>query len=88
MELIAADRRYFWNYNLYRDFLSQKVDCKWYTPLIQGYFGQVTGTVDGKDISIALISRRIHHRAGTRYNARGIDDLGFVGNQVEKEQIL
>ena len=30
----------------------------------------------------------MHHRAGTRYNARGIDDLGFVGNQVEKEQII
>lgn len=27
-------------------------------------------------------------RAGTRYNARGIDDRGYVGNQVEKEQIV
>lgn len=47
-----------------------------------------TGTLCGKTVTIGLISRRIHHRAGTRYNARGIDDLGFVGNQVEKEQIL
>ena len=34
------------------------------------------------------MSRRMHHRAGTRYNARGIDDLGYVGNQCETEQIL
>jgi hypothetical protein len=32
-----------------------------------------------------LIARKIHHRTGTRYNARGIDDLGYVGNQCEKE---
>lgn len=30
----------------------------------------------------------MHKRAGTRYNARGIDDAGYVGNHVEKEQIL
>ena len=40
------------------------------------------------NVSITLIARRIHHRTGTRYNARGIDDKGFVGNQCEKEQIL
>jgi hypothetical protein len=88
LENIAADGRYFWNLNLYRDFISQRVDCKWFTPLIQGFFGQVVGKMEGKPIQICLISRRIHHRAGTRYNARGIDDLGFVGNQCEKEQIV
>jgi hypothetical protein len=31
------------------------------------------------------MSRRCHLRAGTRYNARGIDDFGYVGNQVETE---
>ena len=30
----------------------------------------------------------MHHRAGTRYNARGIDDEGYVGNQCETEQIM
>lgn len=62
---------------------------RWLTPLIQGYFGQVAGTL-GQNISvvITLMSRRIHHRAGTRYNARGIDDLGYVGNQCETEQLL
>ena len=85
MEQIASDSRYFWNLSLYRDFIAQKVNCKWFTPLIQGYFGQAYGQIEKCNVSIALISRRIHHRAGTRYNARGIDDLGYVGNQCEKE---
>jgi hypothetical protein len=35
-----------------------------------------------------LISRRSIHKAGTRYNARGIDDQGKVANFVETEQLL
>ncbi len=34
LELIAADERYFWNFNLYRDFMQQNVNCKWFTPVI------------------------------------------------------
>jgi hypothetical protein len=48
--------------------------------LIQGYFLQTKGQIDKCNVEITLISRRIHHRAGTRYNARGIDDKGYVGN--------
>lgn len=88
LQQIASDSRYFWNKNLYRDFISQGIDCKWFTPLIQGYFGQAYGRIERVDVAIVLLSRKIHHRAGTRYNARGIDDLGYVGNQCEKEQIL
>ncbi|TRY69034.1 hypothetical protein TCAL_01419 [Tigriopus californicus] len=38
--------------------------------------------------SIALISRRSRHRAGTRYKRRGVDEDGHVANYVETEQIL
>lgn len=30
----------------------------------------------------------MHKRAGTRFNCRGVDDNGFVGNFVEKEQLI
>lgn len=40
------------------------------------------------EVELTLLSRRCHFRTGTRYNARGIDDLGYVGNQVETEQIF
>ena len=39
LEMVAADKRYFWNFSLYRDFISQQVEVKWFTPLINGYFG-------------------------------------------------
>jgi len=39
LKLIASDSKYFWNLALYNDFIHQKVDVRWLTPLIQGYFG-------------------------------------------------
>lgn len=86
--MIASDKRYFWNLSLYRDLISQNIDTKWFTPLIQGYFGQASGLIGKVSVVLTLMSRRCHLRAGTRYNARGIDDFGYVGNQVETEQIL
>jgi hypothetical protein len=50
LEMIACDSRYFWNLRLYKDFISQKVDVKWLTPLIQGYFGMTQGRLCGKQI--------------------------------------
>ena len=85
LKLIASDHNYFWNKALYRDLIAQKVDCRWLTPLIQGYFGQVSGRMGGCNITITLMSRRMHHNTGTRYNARGINDKGYVGNQCETE---
>ena len=52
---------------------------------MQGYFGQVSGTLGDAPITMTLISRRMHMRAGTRYNARGIDDKGNVANTCETE---
>lgn len=39
-------------------------------------------------MELVLISRRRHAMAGTRYNARGLDDTGNVANYVESEQII
>lgn len=39
-------------------------------------------------MELILISRRSRLRAGTRYNARGVDDDGNVANFVETEQIV
>ena len=38
--------------------------------------------------TIAIISRRSRHRAGTRYKRRGVNEEGHVANYVETEQIL
>lgn len=39
-------------------------------------------------MEIGIISRRQTLRAGTRFNARGIDDRAAVANFVESEQIV
>ena len=50
LKLIACDHQYFWNGALYRDFIWQKVDVRWFTPLIQGYFSQTSGLVNNVDV--------------------------------------
>lgn len=83
-----ADKSFYWNYELYRDFINQGVDTQWLTPIIQGYVGIYTVNHDNSTIMLALISRRSCDRTGTRYNCRGLDDEGNVANYVETEQIL
>ncbi|KAJ3159758.1 Phosphatidylinositide phosphatase SAC1 [Geranomyces michiganensis] len=45
-------------------------------------------TINTTRLTFALISRRSHHRAGTRYHSRGVDDNGNVSNYVETEQLV
>ena len=88
LDFVACDSRYFWNKNNYQSFLENNVSVKWYTPLICGALGYANTTMAEKVVELTLISRRSTLRAGTRLNARGIDDDGNVGNYVETEQIL
>ena len=37
--------------------------------------------------TVAVVSRRSRHRAGTRYKRRGVDADGHVANFVESEQV-
>lgn len=58
-----------------------KMEKEFFTPLIQGFVGEIK-TSEGE---LYLISRRSFCMGGTRYNARGIDNNGFVANYVESE---
>ena len=76
----------------------------WVTPFIQGFVEmqdcpfysemENQGILNARDsqlptyYTVALISRRSRHRAGTRYKRRGVDEEGHVANYVETEQIL
>lgn len=59
---------------------------------IQGYIGAVDIHVavssNSTPLSMSVISRLSWHRAGTRFNSRGIDDDGAVANFVETETVL
>ncbi|XP_060646285.1 phosphatidylinositide phosphatase SAC2 isoform X2 [Drosophila nasuta] len=81
------DERFFWNMHMISDILKMN-DKTWILPIIQG-FVQVEACVIGNDcFTLALVSRRSRHRAGTRYKRRGVDDKGNCANYVETEQIL
>jgi len=43
---------------MYKDLIDQKVDARWFTPVIQGYVGIQTGELAGRELKVALISRR------------------------------
>ncbi len=84
----SYDKRYFWNYNICMDFIYQQVNQQWIVPIIQGSVNHSLSNFCGSDLDIYIISRRRHLMAGTRYNARGLDDEGNVANYVESEQIV
>jgi hypothetical protein len=56
-----------------------------FPPIIQGHVDCID--IKGK-MSLLVISRRSYIMGGTRYNSRGINPSGFVGNFVETEQIM
>ncbi|XP_055849501.1 phosphatidylinositide phosphatase SAC2 isoform X2 [Episyrphus balteatus] len=81
------DERFFWNMHMISDLIKLN-DKTWILPVIQG-FVQVEQCVIGNEcFTLALVSRRSRHRAGTRYKRRGVDETGNCANYVETEQIL
>lgn len=61
----------------------------WRIPCIQGYFSTVEEQLtEETTVKIGILSRRQYKRGGTRLNARGIDDEGYVGNFVETESFM
>lgn len=87
----SADRKYFWNFSLYKKFVTNEkkpVNKIWMVVCICGYAGITTQNLGNNDVSLILISRRSIHNAGTRYNTRGIDDEGHVANFIETEQMI
>ena len=58
------------------------------TPVIRGYAGSTKCRVGLTPGVMTLISRLSSLRAGTRFNARGIDDEGNVANFVETETVI
>ena len=60
----------------------------WCMPIIHGFVDQATLSVYGRTIHIAIIARRSRFFAGARFLKRGVNDLGYVANDVETEQIV
>jgi len=73
-----------------RHFIRHRLD-DYITVVIRGYVGvssDVYQPETRRKLDLIVISRLSCMRAGTRYNARGVNDDGHVGNFVETEQIV
>ncbi|KAH7398456.1 polyphosphoinositide phosphatase-like protein Fig4 [Pyrenochaeta sp. MPI-SDFR-AT-0127] len=80
---------FVWNHYLLdpaRDTLKNVYD--WCHPVIHGYIDQSSLDVFGRRIYITIIARRSKFFAGARFLKRGTNDLGYVANDVETEQIV
>ncbi|KAL2131891.1 hypothetical protein VTI74DRAFT_4476 [Chaetomium olivicolor] len=95
-----ADDRFFWNRFIQSDLIDfrshggrgqpapQPGIDPYILPVIFGMLEIHPTTFKGTPLTIALITRRSRHRAGTRYFTRGLDDQGHAANYNETEQIL
>ncbi|KAH9822938.1 Phosphoinositide phosphatase SAC1 [Teratosphaeria destructans] len=57
-------------------------------PVMFGMMSITNTSVKGNAFTLALITRRSRHRAGTRYLSRGLDEQGHVSNFNETEQAI
>ncbi|AEO53088.1 hypothetical protein MYCTH_2293961 [Thermothelomyces thermophilus ATCC 42464] len=95
-----ADDRFFWNRFIQSDLINfrnlgsrgqpapQPGIDPYILPVIFGMLEIHPTTFKGTPLTLALITRRSRHRAGTRYFTRGLDDQGHAANYNETEQIL
>jgi hypothetical protein len=60
----------------------------WCHPIIHGYIDQSSLDIYGRKVYITIIARRSRFFAGARFLKRGANDLGYVANDVETEQIV
>lgn len=93
------EEEYMWNSFLmqeiitYRDRLDKNTkqildDEGFLTTVIRGFAETFITYVKKNKIALTVISKQSWKRAGTRFNARGVDDDGNVANFVETELLM
>ncbi|KAI1610784.1 phosphatidylinositol-bisphosphatase [Exophiala viscosa] len=61
----------------------------WCVPIVHGYVDQSALSIYwGRVVYVTIIARRSRFFAGARFLKRGANDLGYVANDVETEQIV
>ncbi|QSS59941.1 polyphosphoinositide phosphatase Fig4 [Histoplasma capsulatum] len=80
---------FVWNYYMLEPVVSLlKNAFDWCLPIIHGYVDQSMICVYGRLVYVTIIARRSRFFAGARFLKRGANDLGYVANDVETEQIV
>jgi len=90
-----AEPRFFWNSQLLQPIMALENPAadRWALPAMMAFVQAVDlpgreGAPENEHFTLALVSRRSRHRAGTRLFMRGIDEEGNVANNVETEQLV
>ncbi|KAL8953381.1 MAG: hypothetical protein Q9222_000758 [Ikaeria aurantiellina] len=80
---------FVWNEHILRPALeAMQKPYDWCIPIVHGFIEQTNISIHARVLSITVIARRSRLFAGARYLKRGANDLGFVANDVETEQIV
>lgn len=85
---LKLNDRFVWNTHILQPLLQATENIGLIIPIINGSVCQRNIQLDGRTISLMIISRRSRFYAGPRYLKRGINIFGDVANEVETEQIL
>jgi len=77
-----------WNSDLTKSLRDVIGHGMWTVPLIHGFWEQQKVSVLGQTLDVTLVGRRSSEFAGTRFLRRGVNEDGYVANDVEVEQIV
>eukprot|EP00656_Telonema_subtile_P033597 TRINITY_DN3733_c0_g2_i2.p1 TRINITY_DN3733_c0_g2~~TRINITY_DN3733_c0_g2_i2.p1 ORF type:complete len:673 (-),score=199.77 TRINITY_DN3733_c0_g2_i2:508-2526(-) len=85
-----TQNKFVWNHHLLHPYHQQlqPEDPGWTLTVVHGYFEQCLFSIEERQFSLALLSRRSRFYAGTRYLKRGMNDSAQCANEVETEQIV
>ncbi|KAF9114232.1 phosphatidylinositol-3,5-bisphosphate 5-phosphatase [Mortierella sp. AM989] len=87
----GRNRMFVWNQYLLENGFSEQmmgIDNQWALPIMYGFVDQSKLSILGRNVFVTLIARRSRFFAGARFLKRGVNDRGFVANDVETEQIV
>jgi hypothetical protein len=84
---LRASWQFVWNSFLMREIARRRL-VRWILPVIHGHFDQRLLSEFGRTLQITLIARRSRMYAGVRFLKRGVNTAGYVGNDVETEQVV
>ena len=80
---------FVWNHYLLEPAVrTLKHSYDWCAAVIHGFIEQASLDIFGKRFYTTVIARRSRFFAGARFLKRGANDLGYVANDVETEQIV
>lgn len=80
---------FVWNHHLLKPAVNAlKHPYDWCFPIIHGFLDQAALDIFGRTVYVAIIGRRSRFFAGARFLKRGVNDMGYVANDVETEQIV